>query len=1188
MRLNQLEIFGFKSFAQKIVIPFEPGITAIVGPNGCGKSNVVEAIRWVLGEQRAGSFRSQRMEDVIFAGTRQRKALGMAEVALAIENRDNALPVEFAEVVLTRRLFRSGESDYLLNKIPCRLLDITNLLMDTGLGQGAYAVMEQGMVDEIISDKTENRRRILEEAAGITKYKVRRRSTRNRLEATQADLQRIEDIITEVKRQVDSLGRQVGRARRYRELKGELDQFDVRLGRQRFFALSAQISPLQDEFAALSKAAEEGNTRFTSRETELEKARLALTEAEKAMQEAGLELNRRIEAIHEREQLLVAVRERREAAEQIRERTARERADYTSQLEAVQQQRRDNTAHLDEARAGFVQIERELQTHQQRAAQAEEEYASDRTELDQRQRGRMEHLRQGGEISRALERQQAERDALDERTLAMRGEEDAATAERDQALQATEAAEAALVETRQQLSTCQQQRATVLAARDQTEKDLRELGEQRDAARRAAEANQARLQVLEKVRAGYQGYQSGVRTLMLESPHAALFRGVLGDLVEVETAYARAVEVALGEALQALIADSDSGLLKGIAHLQARSGRVGILSLEAPPRTLGPALTPDPMSGLRGPLLDYVQPEASIAPLIASLLHNTFLVDDLQTALALTRRYPDAYVRCVTPDGDAVDLFGLASGGQSQAEDSGVLGRGREIRTLRSLIAHQKARYAALGPRLDALAEQLGALAQRLEDLAAENETWRTKEREQVHQHQRARADAERLAARLAQLHSESASLAKRRQALDQSIAEQAEHLRHNEAESSRLSEESSALEEDLKQSETRRRERREALNALQVEHARTAELVQGLERDADRLKNIDANLHNNIERLAAETTEAERQQTECSERSAALTDELKGLHQGRETLVTEQDQRRQHWAAANTQNRELQEHISHLQRQLNEQRERRTNLEVRISELKFQTQHIRERLQEEYHCDVAAMGPLDEAIDEEATQQRIDQLRQSLHRLGSVHLGVLDEHQEQKERYDFLRQQRDDLVIAAEDLKKTLSLIDRTARRMFLKSFEQIRETFKGTFVRFFPGGEADLRLEENVDALEAHIDIIARPRGKRLQNITLLSGGERALTAIALLFAIYQVKPSPFCILDEVDAPLDDANINRFVRVLKEFARETQFVVVTHNKITMAEADALHGVTMPEEGVSQLVSVRVEGDELEAAAAG
>ncbi|MYA21921.1 MAG: hypothetical protein F4Z30_03635, partial [Gemmatimonadetes bacterium] len=790
------------------------------------------------------------------------------------------------------------------------------------------------------------------------------------------------------------------------------------------------------------------------------------------------------------------MRERREAAEQIRARTARERTDYSSQLEAVQQQCRDNSAQLDEAHTTFVQIERELQAHQQRAAQAEEEYNSHRAELDQRQRGRMEHLRQGSEISRALERQQAERDALDERTVAMRGEEDTATTERDQALQAAGEAESALAETRQQLSTCQQQRATALAERDHTEKDLRDLSTQRDAAQRAAEANQARLQVLEKVRAGYQGYQSGVRTLMLESPHAALFRGVLGDLIEVETAYARAVEVALGEALQALIADSDSGLLKGIAHLRERSGRVGILSLEAPPRTLGPVLDPDPMPGLRGPLLDYVRPEASITPLIIGLLHNTFLVEDLQTALALTRRYPDAYVRCVTPDGDAVDLFGLASGGQSQAEDSGVLGRGREIRTLRSLVAHQKARYAAIGPRLAVLADQLGVLTQRLEDLATENETWRTKEREQIHQHQRACADAERLAARLAQLHGESTSLAKRCQALDQSIAEQAEHLRHNEAESTRLSEESSALEEDLKQSETRRRERREALGTLQVEHARTAEIVQGLERDATRLKNIDENLQNNIERLAAEGVEAERQQAECSARSTALAEELKGLHQGRETLAAEQDQRRQHWAAANTQNRELQENISHLQRQLNEQRERRTSLEVRISEMQLQTQHIRERVQEEYQCDVAAMGPLDEALDEETTQQRIDQLRQSLHRLGSVHLGVLEEHQEQKERYDFLRQQRDDLVIAAEDLKKTLSLIDRTARRMFLQSFEQIRETFKETFVRFFPGGEADLRLEENIDALEAQIDIIARPRGKRLQNIALLSGGERALT--------------------------------------------------------------------------------------------
>ena len=1186
MRLTQLEIFGFKSFAQKIVIPFDPGITAIVGPNGCGKSNVVEAIRWVLGEQRAGTFRSHRMEDVIFAGTRQRKALGMSEVSLSIENHENVLPVEFNEVMLTRRLFRSGESDYLLNKIPCRLLDISNLLMDTGLGQGAYAVMEQGMVDEIVSEKTENRRRILEEAAGITKYKTRRRSTWNRLEATQADLTRIEDIIAEVKRQVDYLGRQVGRARRYQELKQELDQLDVLLGRHRFFTFSAQLNPLQDEFEELSKVAEEGYTRFTSREAELEKARLVLTDAEKAMQEAGIELNRHVETIHEKERMLVAVRERRDAAEQILERAARERADYIAQRETAQQQRRDNAERIEATGAELTTTEENVQSRERLAAQAEEEYTGHRSQLDQQQRLRMEHLRQQGEISRTLERQQAEREALDERTTGMRAEQATTNAERSAALSAAAATENALTGTRQSLTELQQQYTTILATRGETEQAINRLGDQRDAARRAAEANQARLQALEKVRSGYEGYQSGVRTLMLESPHAALFRGVLGDMVDVDTEIARAVEVALGESLQALVAHSDQGILEAIAHLKEHSGRVGILSLEGALGAPGPAVIPEPIPGLRGALLAYVRPEIDIAPLVERLLHNTFLVDDLQTALALSRRYPDVYLRCVTPDGDAVDLFGQASGGKSETEDSGLLGRRREIRTLRSIIAHQSARDAALVPRLNALAQRIHTLDQRLDSTAAAIETWREKEREQVHQHQNARNDAERLTARLAQLQSENARFAARRETLDQSISEQQQRLHHNESESDRLNEESGALEEQLKHSETQRQERREELGALRVARARIAETVQSLERDAERLENIEGNLHRNIGRLDEESAEATRHREERGTRITELETELTELHQARETLATEQDQRRQRWAEANTHNRQLQENIGQLQRQLNDQRERRSKLEVRISELKLQTQHIRERLQEEQHCDVETMGAPDEEVDDEAIQQRLDQLRQSLHRLGSVHLGVLEEYEEQKERYDFLCQQRDDLLVAAEDLKKTLSLIDRTARKMFNETFAQIREKFKETYTRFFPGGEADLRLEENVDPLEAGIDITARPRGKQLQSIALLSGGEKALTAISLLFAIYLVKPSPFCILDEVDAPLDDTNIGRFVRVLKEFAKNTQFIVVTHNKITMAAADTLHGVTMPEEGISQLVSVRVEDDELEEAA--
>jgi len=1186
LRLTQLEIFGFKSFAHKIVIPFDPGITAIVGPNGCGKSNVVEAIRWVLGEQRAGTFRSHKMEEVIFAGTRSRKALGMSEVALTIENRENVLPVEFNEVMLTRRLFRSGESDYLMNKIPCRLLDITNLLMDTGLGQGAYSVMEQGMIDEIVSEKTENRRRILEEAAGITKYKTRRRSTWNRLEATQADLTRIEDIIAEVKRQVDYLGRQVGRARRYQEYKQELDQLEVQLGRYSFFAIHAELKPIEEEFAQINKGSESGYTHFTTREAELEKARLALTEAERQMQEAGLQLNSRVEEIHGKERELVALRGRREASEQIVQRAGREVQDYQQQLENTRTQRSENTDKLSAVREELATTEQQLEEREAEASHSEEEYRALRRTLEGQQRQRMDDMRQQAETSRSLERQQAERESLDEREEGMRGELDGFESERQGACERQGALESQLTETRQELHSVRQRHENTLSTANIVRQDLVVLQEQRAELRRATAANEARLHVLQKLRSGYEGYASGVRTLMLESPYASLFQGVLGDLVDVDAEHARAVETALGESLQALITQGHEGVLEAIAHLKENSGRAGIFALDWPMSPLENAVLPV-APGLFGPLLDFVHADAPVAPLLQHLLYNTYLVDSLDTALVLARQHSELPLRFITPEGDAIDLYGRVAGGKAGDEESTVLGRRREIRLLRDLLARQQAQLVSLDLQIKTQDKRRTTLEQALHGLGDEVNTWREEERELTHRHQNTSDEVQRLEARLNQLRSDIARLAERSQTLSTAVAEQRLRLEEIELKSKELETAIAGGETRLRESEQVRQEKRDQLGSLRVERARTAESAQSLGRDAERLGNIEESITRNIERLERESQQASHDYEERGGQISRIEEELKILHEGREVLAAEQDERRQHWAQLNAQNRELEEQISRMQRDLNNQRERRHQLELRIAELGNNAKNIRERLQEEQHCDIEAMGPPEEEVHAEEAQKRLDHLRQALHRLGSVHLGVLDEYEEQKERYDFLVQQRDDLVVAAEDLKKTLNLIDRTARRMFVETFTQIREKFQQTYARFFEGGQSDLTLEEGVDPLEASIEITARPRGKQLQSIALLSGGERALTAISLLFAIYLVKPSPFCILDEVDAPLDDTNIGRFVRVLKEFALKTQFIVVTHNKITMSAADTLHGVTMPEEGISQLVSVRVdEGEEFVEAA--
>ena len=1187
MRLSHLEIFGFKSFAQKVQIPFGAGITAIVGPNGCGKSNVVEAIRWVLGEQKATAFRSHKMDEVVFAGTRNRKPLGMAEVVLTIENTNKVLPVDFTEVTLARRLFRSGESDYLLNKVPCRLLDIQNLLMDTGLGQGAYAVMEQGMVDEIISEKTDNRRRILEEAAGITKYKVRRRSTWSKLESTNADLTRLADIIVEVKRQVDYLGRQVGRARRYKDLKGELDELEVKMGRFRYFSTRESLAPLEVELGRLGKLAEENSTHFTVRETELEKTRLALTEAEKALQDLGVEMTRCVEEIHHRDRKLVEARERRESADEFIVRAGREKAENSQQIETAEKQLTETANLLVNSDAEAGQLRQRVEAAAAEAAEAQTAFTSSRTGLDEIRAQRLELVRKQGELNRGLERLRTEDGGLQQQAARLTADLAELETRNASVIADERAARAKAHEYGERLEVLLKDREEVRGRLAEAEAEDRSLQETHGEVLRAIEANDARRLVMEKVRSGYESYASGVRTLMLEWERRDLFRGVLGDLIDVEPGYHRAVETALGDSVEALIADSSDGVLDAINYLKGHRGRAGVLPLDWD-RFEVPDVTLSELPGLVGPLRNFVRADQVVANLIDALLRNTFVVSDLETALKMAPRLAARGVRLVTADGDLCDLTGRIAGGTADSDDESVLGRREEIRRLRLAIARDKSRLAALDGRLTAETARRQVLGARDAEIETEIETLREGERERLKAAELCQSESRQLGARQALLKTSLEEMSVRRRELAEAIQTQGEKAAEMVRDATGLEEEVLSGEELLQRTESAHQDCVKGLSLLRVEEVRQTEKNVGMKRDQERLQHIRANLAQNYDRLESDITEAHERQRSWRQQEDEVTAELKVMHEQRDELQREQDKKRQSWSDVQIQTRQLEEQIGKLQRELNTQRERRHQLELEVSELKLRAEQIRTSLQEDHSCDVEFLGPLEEeGFEGDKKEERILQLRNSIQRLGTVHVGVLEEYEEQKERFEFLCQQRDDLNAAAEDLRKTLSLIDRTARTIFRESFHQIREKFRETFARFFPGGEADLRLEENVDPLEANIDIIARPRGKRLQSIALLSGGERALTAISLLFALYLVRPSPFCILDEVDAPLDDANIGRFVHVLKEFARTTQFIMVTHNKISMHSADALHGVTMPEEGISQLVSVEI-GDELMNEAAG
>jgi chromosome segregation protein len=1179
LRLSSIEIFGFKSFLSKVEIPFGLGTTAIVGPNGCGKSNIVEAIRWVLGEQRAGAIRGQRMEDVIFAGTRERKALGMAEVSLTIDNSSHILPIEYGEVTITRRLFRSGESDYLLNKVPCRLLDIQNLLMDTGLGPGAYSVMEQGMVDEIISEKTENRRRILEEAAGITKYKARRRSTWNKLESTNADLSQLELLITEVKRQVDYMGRQVGRARRYQTLKTELDEKELLYGRFRYFTILDEVQPLREQFGELSKRSESSLGDFTAREAELERSRLAVLEAEKELQSVNVELNQLVEGIHAKDRELISTRERRESREEFARRSSAERDETQRQLESTVAQLEETANSIEVAQSELAGSKERLNVGETEAARLDSSCEATRAALDSANRSLRELLQQKGDAARALERVQMERESLAAAASQFEADISRVSADRAAAGEQEDAAENDLYQVRGRIEVLQKDRAGAGERAREVEGGLQRLVKQQGSVDRNVESLQARLQVLERVQSGYEGAPSGVRTLAVDSPLKDSFQGVLANLIEVEPHYLKAVEAALGDSLEALVADNEKEALDAIAHLKQHAGRAAVFPLNWAPRgtaVAAPSLTP--IVGVVGPLLDKVTAVGPVAGLLAHLLRDTYLVDDLASSVEAVRNV-DHPIRLVSMDGDGVDIDGRFWGGAEETTGSSSLARRLEISQLGSTLAREKARLSAFTFDRRAAESRKAILASyraQLEELLGE---LKTNEGSLAHQLDTARSAGNRFATELSALQAKHDQGRQRTHGLEEAGLAAQERADSLQREEEGLEQRIASGEQERQRAEEERREKLEAVAALRIAQARTAEQFEGLRRDNDRLRLLRESFVTSIDRLDREMQQAESDRQGFSESEKRIAEQIAELHGAREQLIEDSQSKQVTWQEVKSRERELSDEISKMQRLLSTERERRHGIELRLGELDNELARIREHLLEVLTVEVESLGRLDDQdFDSETMGTRVQELRTSIQRLGSVHVGVLDEYEEQKERCDFLVQHRDDLNTAAADLRKSLQFIDRTAREMFRQTFDEVREKFRHTYARFFPGGEADLILQQDVDPLESTIEIAARPRGKRAQSINLLSGGEKALTAIALLFAIYQVKPSPFCILDEVDAPLDDSNVERFLRVLSEFAQTTQFIMVTHNKTSMAAANTLHGVTMPEEGVSQLVSVRVE----------
>ena len=1176
MKIKRLEISGFKSFVEKASFDFPAGVTAVVGPNGCGKSNVVDAIRWVMGEQSAKNLRGRQMEDVIFGGSESRKPLGMAEVSLVFSTEDGHIPAKYlnySEIQVTRRLYRDGESEYLLNKTPCRLMDITELFMDTGVGARAYSIIEQGRIGMILMAKPEERRFLIEEAAGVTKYKARKQQALKKIEATRQNLLRIGDIVAEIKRQLNSLQRQAKKAERFKAVREELKGVELHFASRRHGELCRSRDALEAELKELAIREERLLAELGAKAGEVESLRVSHFVEEQqlaAVQEEIFKGKAELQGVGNR--IEFQARE----AQGLERQLIRGREELTI-LQRQQEESSCEKSTLELRSSEFAsESTGEEQALETRQAELEELAAAERSAYASQEEGRRRLFALLSEISQVANQKLSagkRGEGLAERAARSRSEELAIRERLEESTGRLAELESSLATQRETLEGLRQSIAILSEREGELKRCISSDETGLQSARDALSMASSRLHSLQELEAQFAGYGQGVRTLLQDDSHRRRFAGIVADAVETDDEYETAVESVLGERLQAVLAGAADDVLAAIEFL--RGGGGGRCSFILSPTTLprGGAIP----HGCQL-LLDRVRIAADRREMVEPLLGKVLLAGDLAEAIELSGKHPE--FTFVTLQGDVAYAGGLVDGGSREAAGQGLIHKKREIRELTLSVG-------SLGEKV----ERLAALREerRAELLSVEDELRHG--RHSLHQGeisllamqkdlQRCQEECQRLEERLDLKTAEDEQLGEERELIFREIAGCETKLVSLEEQKTSLETEVAILQEGVAQKRQAIESAREAVTAMKVRAAALREKRESTARALQRLCQLQDELVARIERQNGEISKGEdalMQLQEAKSEAEAILQKMVLQHSAMEENLARVRERYEEQARLL---REGEEAYRQMRSSADELHRQFADLNLRISSQTLELGHLEEMLRERYRLDMAELAshllPL-EGSDEELRLRQAE-LQKQVDDIGEVNLTAIEEYQELEDRHDFLASQKADLEESLHSLQQAIQRINRTTRKRFAETFELVNEKFKDVFPRLFCGGRAELKLTNEEDMLETGLDIIVQPPGKKLQNVSLLSGGEKALTAVALIFSIFLIKPSPFCLLDEVDAPLDDANIGRFNDMIREMSAFSQFILITHSKTTMAVADTLYGVTMEEPGVSKLVSVKLQ----------
>lgn len=1177
MYLKKLELQGFKSFADKTVLEFMPGITTVIGPNGSGKSNISDAIRWVLGEQSMKSLRGSKTEDVIFAGTQNRKSLGFAEVSMVMDNSDQKLPIEYNEVTITRKLYRSGESGYYINKTPCRLKDVLELFMDTGIGKDGYSIIGQGKIDEILSNKSEERRHIFEEAAGIVKYRVRKAESEKKLEQTKLNLLRINDIISEIEANIEPTKIQAEKAKEYLRLRDELKSIEIGLFIHNINDYKKRIEEVINDQDIYNTQLVRENERLSNIQELKEKLRASLdsiTEQIEKMQNLGFENEKKKEQIKADININLEKINNNNANFERLEKEIIENDERLKVLEEEINQKNDKKTNLAENKDKFV---KELEEKEAELKKLTDKMSEKELDMETKKKKVEDNTDEKYEISNAISTLKANVENSKSREKVVEEEIDVNISELDSS--------------RMQKSEISQKFAEIEAKREKIKGDLNKIDEKRkesDAKLKEYDLkiNQceseirmkdSRMKFLIETEKEKEGYIRSVKSILQDCEKDLSLKkgvhGVIANLISVPKEYETAIEMCLGQSMQNIVTDTEEDAKKLVEHLRKFNlGRASFLPITSVKGKKLDKIKSE--KGVIGIASDLVKFDKKYEQIVLSLLGRTLIVDTMDNAIAIARKNSYGF-RIVTLQGDVLNPSGAISGGSVSTKTVNILGRSREIEELKKTIAELEKKVEKLKKdkseyesSIEDLLEEIEGLENELKDIEIVYAT----EKQRVSSIEEAVSKVEK---RLEKLRDEKKSIEEQLKINEQTQNDLNEKI-------SAIDEENKKLSEEIEEFSNHNKETQTIVDDLNFDITNLKISVSSFDESEASINEIVERINNDIENLKQSTENKKEQKIKLTEENDKLEELNIKLNEEAENLLkevsnsgTKVEELKNDRITKNQKLEEAEENFTDQMEKIDGLKEQVNKADIKKSKYEVELEQIISKMWEEYEITPNDPGEYEEPKNVAEVQKKVNKIRGEMKDLGSVNIDSIEEYKKLKERYDFMNEQRLDLETTMAKLRNVITDMTTVMKKQFEDRFRVINKNFSEVFVELFGGGKAELKLTDEDNILESGIEIEVQPPGKKLQNMMLLSGGERAFTAIALLFAILKINPAPFCVLDEIEAALDDVNVYRFAEYLKKFAQESQFLVITHRKGTMEAANTVYGITMQENGISKLLSL-------------